>query len=60
MEQSHDKARTKQKEEADRRDLLHKQHVELLDKQREYAKLTKEFSQQAQLAVQYEARLGTQ
>ncbi len=57
VEQSHDKTHNKQREETDRRDLLHRQHVELLDKQRDYAKLTKEFSQQAALAAHYEARL---
>ena len=57
VEQSHDKAKGKQTEEAARRDALHLEHVALLDKQREYAKLTKEFSREAALAAQLEARL---
>ncbi len=47
VEQSHDKTRAKHEDESKRHDLLHSEHVALLDKQREYAKLTKEFAAQA-------------
>ena len=47
VEQSHDKTPSKHDAESARRDLLHAEHVALLDKQREYAKLTKEFAAQA-------------
>jgi hypothetical protein len=57
VEQSHDKTNGKHKEEEERRDLLHADHVALLDKQREYAKLTKEFSQEAAKNAEYERKI---
>lgn len=57
VEQSYDKTRAKHQEESDRRDALHEEHVALLDKQREYAKLTKEFLAEAAKNAEYEARI---
>ena len=58
VETSHDKATKKRQDEADRRDLLHGDHVKLLDKQRAYAKLTKEYLYEAQKNAEYEARIA--
>jgi hypothetical protein len=44
VEQSHDKTRARNDDESKRHDLLHAEHVALLDKQREYARLTKDFA----------------
>lgn len=59
VEQTLDKTKGKHQEEAERRDLLRQQHVALLDKQRDYAKLTKEFSSEASKNAEYEAKLAS-
>ena len=58
VETSHDKTRAKHADEAARRDELHAAHVELLDKQRAYAKLTKEFLAEARKIAEYEAKIA--
>ena len=57
VEQSHDKTRAKHQAEVDRRDALHEDHVALLDKQREYAKLTKQYLAEAAKNAEYVAKI---
>ena len=58
VEQSHDKTRQKHQDEADQRDLLAQSHVALLEKQRAYAKLTREFLEEASKSQALEQQMA--